>query len=422
MVNLVLIMKKIVICGAGIAGIATAYYLSQQLGKVKIVLVDKHQPLSFTSSQSGENFRDYWPHHSMDKLCSRSIELMKILQKEFGFTMNFSGYHFVSQHKEKAIFTDDSTPEFQARNSAITDAKIIHQQNPYLSTNIQKSIFINNAGYVDSIVMANAMLQTAKDNGAQFIEDEVIDLQKTNSGIQIKLKKSQTISADQLIIAAGPFINNLAKMLDLKFPVWNTLQRKIIIPDPLEIIPRNMPFTIFADKQHLHWSKEEHNFFKSDETLHWLFQEFPGAIHIKPEASKRIKMGWAFSTEAVEPQWSIPKSSYFAQVLLKGASRFIPTLSAYSENIPTPLIEYGGYYTRTKENFPLIGPTAIDNVFIVGALAGFGTMAACAAGELCAFYLTEKDLPGYAPYFHPKRNKNTGIQKEIAAISGDGQL
>jgi len=415
-------MRKIVICGAGIAGIATAYYLSQFLNKASIVLIDKNQPLSFTSSQSGENFRDYWPHHSMDKLCSRSIELMQILQQKFNFTMNFSGYHFVSQHKEKSIFTDDSTPKFHARNNVTTDAKTIHKEHPYLSINIQKSIFIKNAGYVDSIVMANAMFNEAKDNGVRLLEDEVIGLQKTNSGIQVKLKKSETISADQLIIAAGPFINNLAKLLDMQFPVWNTLQRKIIIPDPLNIIPPNMPFTIFADKQYLNWPEEELNFFKSDESLNWLVQEFPGAIHIKPEAGKRIKMGWAFSTDVVEPEWSIPKSTYFPQILLKGASRFIPALSAYAENIPTPLIEYGGYYNRTKENFPLIGPTALENVFVVGALAGFGTMAACAAGELCAFYLTEKALPVYAPYFHPNRNENPEIRKEIAALSGDGQL
>jgi len=415
-------MRKIVICGAGIAGIATAYYLSQFLNKASIVLVDKNQPLSFTSSQSGENFGDYWPHHSMDKLCSRSIELMQILQQKFDFTMSFSGYHFVSQHKEKPIFTDDSTPKFQARNNVKTDAKTIHKVHPYLSTNIQKSIFIKNAGYVDSIVMANAMFNEAKDNGVRLLEDEVIGLQKTNSGIQVKLKKNETISTDQLVIASGPFVNNLAKMLDIKFPVWNTLQRKIIIPDPLGIIPRNMPFTIFADKQYLNWSEEELNFFKSDESLNWLVQEFPGAIHIKPEAGKRIKMGWAFSTDVVEPEWSIPKSTYFPQILLKGASHFIPALSAYAENIPTPLIEYGGYYNRTKENFPLIGPTPLENVFVVGALAGFGTMAACAAGELCAFYLTEKTLPFYAPYFRPNRNENPEIRKEIAALSGDGQL
>ncbi len=414
--------KKIAICGAGIAGVATAYYLSRIMPKATIILIDKNQPLSFTSSQSGENFRDYWPHPCMEKLCSRSIDLMRLLQKTFDSTMNFSGYHFVSKHPNKAIFADDDTPEFGLRNRVETDQALIQELYPYLAPTIQKSIFIKNAGYVDSIVMANAMLQHAKSNNVKLVEAEVVNIHKTKTGIDLKLTNNGKITTDQLVIAAGPFMNHLTQMLGINLPVWNTLQRKIIIPDPKNIIPKNMPFTIFADRQYLNWSREERNFFKNDASLQWLLEEFPGAIHIKPESGGRIKMGWAFSTEVVEPQFTIPKSSYFPQVLLKGASRFIPALSTYAENLPTPLIEYGGYYTRTKENFPLIGPTSIDDVFVVGALAGFGTMAACAAGELCALHLAEKTLPDYAPYFHPSRNKNESIQKEIAALHTDGQL
>ncbi len=115
-------------------------------------------------------------------------------------------------------------------------------------------------------------------------------------------------------------------------------------------------------------------------------EKFPGAIHIKPE-SGRIKMGWAFSKEQVLPQWQIPKAPYFPQVVLKGASQFIPALAEYAENTPTPIVEYGGYYTRTIKNWSLVGPTEINNVFIVGALAGFGSMTACSVGELCALYI-----------------------------------
>tara|TARA_B100000497_G_C7645720_1_gene388286 strand:- start:279 stop:506 length:228 start_codon:yes stop_codon:yes gene_type:complete len=69
--------RRIVICGAGIAGISTAYYLSQLSDKSEVTLIDQNQPLSFTSSKSGENFRDYWPHACMESLASHSIDLMK---------------------------------------------------------------------------------------------------------------------------------------------------------------------------------------------------------------------------------------------------------------------------------------------------------------------------------------------------------
>ena len=51
-------MKKthIAICGAGIAGVSVAYYLAVKHQLDDIVLIDRQQPLSFTTSQSGENF------------------------------------------------------------------------------------------------------------------------------------------------------------------------------------------------------------------------------------------------------------------------------------------------------------------------------------------------------------------------------
>ena len=69
----------ITICGAGIAGIATAYYLAVKYHQLNIILIDKNQPMSLTTSKSGENFRDYWPQPCMTALTRRSIDLMQAL-------------------------------------------------------------------------------------------------------------------------------------------------------------------------------------------------------------------------------------------------------------------------------------------------------------------------------------------------------
>ena len=46
----------------------------------------------------------------------------------------------------------------------------------------------------------------------------------------------------------------------------------------------------------------------------------------------------------------------------------------------------GGYYTKTPDNLPLIGPLpdAPEGVFVCAGLSGYGVMAANAAGELLA--------------------------------------
>lgn len=94
---------KIAICGAGIAGVATAYYLLQKRTDLEIIVIDKQQPLSFTTSKSGENFRDYWPQPAMQQFVGHSIDLMQELLELHGqdaFEMTFSGYNFITHQRD----------------------------------------------------------------------------------------------------------------------------------------------------------------------------------------------------------------------------------------------------------------------------------------------------------------------------------
>ena len=78
---------------------------------------------------------------------------------------------------------------------------------------------------------------------------------------------------------------------------------------------------------------------------------------------------------------------------------------------------------KTEENLPLIGPMATGGAFVVGALSGFGVMAAAAAGELAALHVTGAGLPQYASAFHPARYQDPGYLATLRAGAGDdGQL
>jgi hypothetical protein len=97
--------------------------------------------------------------------------------------------------------------------------------------------------------LGNLLLREAKKMGLQFIPSEVLSISKINDDFKVNLASKETLNASKIVISSGPFINTIANMLDLHFPVINTLQRKFIIPDPKNIIPKNMPFTIYADSQ-----------------------------------------------------------------------------------------------------------------------------------------------------------------------------
>jgi glycine/D-amino acid oxidase-like deaminating enzyme len=89
--------------------------------------------------------------------------------------------------------------------------------------------------------------------------------------------------------------------------------------------------------------------------------------------------------------------------------------------MPKPYVD-GGYYTKTRENRPLVGPLPLEGAYLSGAFSGFGLMAACAGGELLAAHLTGGTLPAYAPALALSRYDDPAYQKLLANWSDSGQL
>jgi len=419
---------EIAICGAGIAGITTAYYLSVKYGQARVVLIDKLLPMSLTTSKSGENFRDYWPQHCMASFAGRSLDLMQELADQSGdaFDMRFIGYDFVSESANREVFPSDALRASHSGLRRNCDREAIRRQYPHLAEAIRQVVHIERAGVIDVYALGSLLLSRARDAGVELVCGTVDSIDRAPSEFALHLKTAggrARVAANRLVLAAGPFVEELAGMLGIELPVQSFLQRKIVIPDPERIIPRDMPFTVFADPQTLHWSDEEAELIDDNPDYQWLLDEFPGGLHVKPESNDQIKLGWAYNRASESPRWDPRDDISFPSIVLRGASRFIPALDRYvKDRIPTPVVQYSGYYTRTRENWPLIGPLGPEGLYTVAALSGYGTMCACAAGELCADWMMGGSLPDFARNFHPDRYSDQTILAEIDGLESDGQL
>ena len=58
----------------------------------------------------------------------------------------------------------------------------------------------------------------------------------------------------------------------------------------------------------------------------------------------------------------------------------------------------------------------------IGALSGFGSMAACAAGSLCAKWMTGEELPAYAEHLSLSRYANQPLMAELRELGETGAL
>ncbi len=91
----------------------------------------------------------------------------------------------------------------------------------------------------------------------------------------------------------------------------------------------------------------------------------------------------------------------------------VPGMSAYFGQGRAAYVD-GGYYCKTRENRPLIGPLPVEGAFVIGALSGYGVMASQAAAELLAAHMTGGALPDYATQFRLERYEDLAYQAMLA--------
>lgn len=278
-------------------------------------------------------------------------------------------------------------------------------------------------------------------------------------------------------------------------PTATEVHAKVIFRDVLRLLPRFAPQVILVDPVAPEWLPEEldhvreaHGAAVADRAA----AVMPGGAHFRPyggEGSDACLLLWESWHHPIVPAEPPPASAagyldhdLYPDVAMRGLSRVVPAFAAYYDEArreallakrgggaagdapqlrppvvvsrlsvapsassspaifprPRPLrtAQDGGYYVKTAENHPLVGPTptpdarggSIGGAFTCGALSGFGMMASHAAGELCAAHVTgASSLPSYAALMSPMRYQDEaftrvgGVRDQLIAAGG-GQL
>ena len=186
------------------------------------------------------------------------------------------------------------------------------------------------------------------------------------------------------------------------------------------MIPRDLPFSIDLDPQTLDWSVDEREYLSENAETSWLLDTLPGATHCRPDGGVTgnwVKLGWAYNQKPDLDLQDQKTEASFPEVVLRGTSRLQPSLKAYYGKLPSRRVHYGGWYNMTNENWPLIGPMQLNGAFMNCAMSGFGTMASCAAGELCAKWIAGDTLPSFATSFSAKRYDNARLMQKLHAAN-----
>lgn len=387
--------------------------------------------MSYTSAQSGDNYRNWWPHPTMTAFTNDSIDELDRLAKDTNnvFNMTSGGYVLATRHRDTenvvGIMRDDIDIDL------IRDRHEIKNAYPALSSDINTVLHVRRGGDISGQQLGQYMLEEVRVAGGRRLQGEVVGIEKDKRYIvEVSVAdRVRKISADVVVNAAGPFVNQVSRMLNIELPVNNTYQQKIAFEDRLGAIPRNMPFSIDLDEKYLDWSEQEKELLADDDELAWLTDAMPGGTHCRPEGGangKWVKLGWAYNKAHSEPLHDMANEPandpQFPEIVIRGAAAFVPALSAYIDTPPTRFSHYGGYYTMTEENWPLIGPLDGSSAFVVGALSGFGSMTAAAAAKLCAAQICGAALPHYAQDLSLERYADEALMADLHSAQEKGLL
>lgn len=443
---------SIAIVGTGIVGIACAYYLARNHGLDDVVLIDQGQPMAFTSAQSGDNYRNWWPTPLMTAFTNRSIDLMEEIALETGnrIAMTRRGYVLATRHGDlgaaveqlhrclgdgagaqvriheagSAAYEPAAGEDWRAAPDGfdiVRDPALIGRRFPSLDPAVRTLLHVRRGGDISGQQLGQVMLERLRDAGARRVAGKVVGI---DGGFAVEAQSpngSTIVRAERLVNAAGPFAGEIAAMLGVSLPLYNVMQQKIAFPDTGGAIPRSMPFAIDMDPQVIDWDPEDRDLIAADPATEHLAAQMPGAIHCRPEGGMRsnwLKLGWAYNETPQAADWAIPLDPRFPEIVLRGAARLNPALKAYYGKLPRQMHHYGGWYTRTKDNWPLIGRMGPEGAYMACGLSGHGTMAACATGESLAAWVAGTALPPWARPFSLDRFTHADLAETAGEDAG----
>ena len=248
----------VIIIGGAIMGSSAAWFLSQNPDfNGTILVVEKDQTYEFCStahttscmrqqfstklniqiSQFAANFVLNLPEYMVDEGIPK-------------LTINSFGYMYLANDVSFAKTLKDNQ-KIQIEAGAATELLSpteIKLRYPFYNVEdiILGSINLVNEGYWDSMTVFDCWRNKARENGVEYIENEVVDIIKNKSGDRItgiKLRSGELIAGENFVNASGPRAAFTAKMAGVDIPV-EPRKRYSWIFKAEKPLDRQLPLTI----------------------------------------------------------------------------------------------------------------------------------------------------------------------------------
>ncbi|QOS78836.1 FAD-binding oxidoreductase [Paenibacillus sp. JNUCC31] len=221
-------MKKVIVVGSGILGASTAYQLAK-LG-AEVVLVDRKDQGQATDAAAGiicpwlsQRRNQNW--YQLAKAGARFYPgLIEQLESEGETETGYARVGALSIHtdaeklnkmQDRAHLRKEDAPEIG--DITRLDKKETCERFPLLEEHYQ-SVNISGAARIDGRALRDALIRSAQRNGAVLIHGDAT-LQYESDRVTGVIVDGRSITADEVVVCAGAWANELLQPLGLNFKV-----------------------------------------------------------------------------------------------------------------------------------------------------------------------------------------------------------
>lgn len=417
---------EVLVVGAGLLGLSAAHFLAKK--GLRVAVLEREAPLACTSDKSTECYRVFWPgDEALAALVAHSLELLPPFRPTA--RPNRRGYLYLGEEAALALLAEKaphagplrvhrqgaSYPQGAEEGLDLLRPGALGEAFPYLAhLRGVAGLHVRPAGWLSAQGLGMGLLEAFRTLGGSLLHGEFLGLEREGGKpchARVRQGKREILLPFQaLVLAPGPGLPALARALGLDLPLQAEPHFKAWFPDPLGRFPREAPLLIWNAPQEV-FTPEEKALLQEEPALTPLLGPLPPGAHGRPEGEGFLALYNPFP-KAEAPRACTPLPPPWAgEVALRGLFPLLPSLRAYLG--ARPRVD-GGYYVRTPENRPLLGPVA-EGVYLLGAFSGYGVMAALGAGELLARWVTGEDLPPYAQALAPGRYQDPTYRPSLEA-------
>ena len=240
----------VIVVGAGIMGVSTAYHLARRRAG-RVVVLERDEICSGSTALASGGIRHQYANRIGIELTRHSIETYERFEAEFGVDPNFR------QHGYLILVTTEAEHAQAERNVALqrglgVDVRLLSPEEtaercPYLATaDLRGATYSPRDGYADPYLATTAIAARARDLGVTIRTGcEVIGVARTPDRVEGVVTRDGPVSAPVVVIATGAWSGGVGRLAGVDVPVAPLRRSKFITaPFPFEKIPAATPFII----------------------------------------------------------------------------------------------------------------------------------------------------------------------------------